>query len=181
MRSHRQIAKRLGRLLRKNLPNTNTVRVERSEIILGVFPSDLLLQFTERPKYGTVIINANPHTEGGSHWLSVHSRSKSSIAYCIDSSGLLLLVPNLQTYIRRNSTTGRRCRHWRGMSAGKYCCLLVIYVDGFYTPIQFPLDFRRRRWFGGSADRSDIRRRVRQRIAGTVGQCSSIFQKKLRN
>ena len=35
-----------------------------------VFPSDLLpLSIT---RTSTVIINADPHTEGGSHWLAVH-------------------------------------------------------------------------------------------------------------
>jgi len=46
---------------------------------LGGFPSDMLPRSVTQT--GTVIINADPHTEKGSHWLAVHFLPKSSSAY----------------------------------------------------------------------------------------------------
>ena len=37
---------------------------------LGVYPSDLLPGIVHRK--GTLIINADPHTKEGSHWLAIH-------------------------------------------------------------------------------------------------------------
>jgi len=58
-----------------------TLRNVRS--FLGVFPSDLLPQSVSQS--GTVIINADPHTEKGSHLLAVHFRPKSFSAYFFES------------------------------------------------------------------------------------------------
>ena len=58
-----------------------TLRIINS--FLDVYASDFLpLSIT---KTFTVIINADPHTEQGSHWLAVHFRPKSSGAYYFDS------------------------------------------------------------------------------------------------
>ena len=46
---------------------------------LGGFPSDMLPRSVTQT--GTVIINTDPHTEKGSHWLAVHFLPKSSSAY----------------------------------------------------------------------------------------------------
>jgi len=64
---------------------------------LDVFPSDLLPQSITQTN--TVIVHADPHTEGCSHWLGVHFRPKSSSAYYFDSYGILLLVRGIQVFI----------------------------------------------------------------------------------
>ena len=69
---------------------------------LGVFPSDLLPRSV--PQSCTVIINADPHTEKGSHWLAIHFRPKSSSTYYFDSYGIVPLVPDIQAFIRRKCT-----------------------------------------------------------------------------
>ena len=65
---------------------------------LGVYPSDLLLHSIAQP--GTVIINADPHTEKGSHWLAIHFERKASSAYYFDSYGISPLVPAIHAFLR---------------------------------------------------------------------------------
>jgi len=78
---------------------------------LHVFSSDLLPQSNTQTS-ATLIINSDPHTEGGSHWLAVHFRPKSSSAYYFDSYGIIPLVPDIQAFIKRNCTAwGHYRRH----------------------------------------------------------------------
>jgi len=90
---------------------------------------------------GTVIINADRHTENGSHWLAVHFRTKTLGAYYFDSYGFLPLVIDIQAFIRRNSTVSNyNKRKLQGLTSnvcGKYCCLFALYTDQGYTPQQF--------------------------------------------
>ena len=106
---------------------------------LGVYPSDLLPRSVTR--LGTVIINADPHTEKGSHWLAVHLRPKSSSAYYFDSYGIVPLVPAIQAFIRRNCITWdhnrRQMQSLTSNNCGKYCCLFALYMDRGFTPKQF--------------------------------------------
>ena len=114
-----------------------TLRNVRS--FLGVFLSDLLPQSVSQS--GTVIINADPHTEKGSHWLAVLFRPKSASAYYFDSYGFVPHVPNIHAFIRRNSTVSNyNKRQLQGLTnnvCGKYCCLFALYTDQGYTPQQF--------------------------------------------
>ena len=61
---------------------------------LDVFPSDLMPQSVKRTT--TVIVKADPHTEGSSHWLYVHFRPKCSSAYYFELYGIVSLVPSIQ-------------------------------------------------------------------------------------
>jgi len=49
---------------------------------LRIFPSDMLPRSVTQT--GTVIINADPHTEKVSQWVAVHFYPKSSSAYYFD-------------------------------------------------------------------------------------------------
>jgi len=53
-----------------NEPPQKLFTLKDVRLFLGVFPSDILLRSVTQT--GTVIINADPHTENGSHWLAVH-------------------------------------------------------------------------------------------------------------
>ena len=107
---------------------------------LGVFPSDLLPGHSIA-RSGTLIVNTDPHTESGSHWLTIHFQSKSHSSYYFDSYGLPPYIPSIQSFIRRN------CSVWdyntvrlQGLTSticGKYCCLIALYMDRGYTPKQF--------------------------------------------
>ena len=69
---------------------------------LDVYASDLLPSWIT--KICTDIANADYHTEGGSHWLAIHFRLKSSSAYYFDSYGIVPLVSDIQNFIRRKCT-----------------------------------------------------------------------------
>jgi len=147
---------------------------------LGVYPSDLLPRSVKL--LGTVIINADPYTEKGSHLLAVHLRLRSSSAYYFDSYGIVPLVPAIQAFIRRNCITWdhnrRQLQSLTSNNCGKYCCLFVLYMVRGLTPKQFVGLFD-----GGvqqaAADRwidlafaSEFGSQSRSR-SGQGGQCSS--------
>ena len=107
---------------------------------LGVFPSDLLPQHSIS-RSGTLIVNTDPHTENGSHWLAIHFQSRSHSSYYFDSYELPPFIPSIQSFIRSN------CSVWDYNSiqlqgptrtvCGKYCCLFPLYMNRGYTPKQF--------------------------------------------
>ena len=69
---------------------------------IGVFPSDLLPNSISRS--GSVIINTDPHTERGSHWLAIHFETRSSRAYYFDSYGIFPIIPTILDFLKRNCT-----------------------------------------------------------------------------
>ena len=113
--------------------------LEGCEIVLGSFPTDMLPRSVTQS--GLVIINADPHTEKGTHWLAVHCLSKSSSAYFFDSYGIVPLVPDVAAFIRRNCTVwDYNRRQLRGLTSnicGKYCCVFALYMDRGFTAKQF--------------------------------------------
>ena len=78
--------------------------------VLGVYPSDLL-PHSIHIQTGTVIINADPHTKEGSHWLAIHFEPKSSKAFYFDSYGQTPSDFNIQAFLRRNLFSGILSRH----------------------------------------------------------------------
>jgi len=106
---------------------------------LCVFPSDILPHLISRSD--TVIINAAPHTEKGSHWLAIHFEAKTSSAYYFDSYGISSLVPTIVAFLKRNCTVRfYNTVQLQGLTStvcGQYCCLFALYMDRGYTPKQF--------------------------------------------
>ena len=106
---------------------------------LDVYASHLLPRSIT--KTCTAIVNADPHTEGGSHWLAIHFCPKSSSAYYFDSYGIVLFVPDILAFIKRNCTTWdynkRQLQSLTSDVCGKYSCLFTLYMDRGYTPQQF--------------------------------------------
>jgi len=102
---------------------------------LDVYASDLL------PRSITKTCTADPHTEGGSHWLAVHFRPKSLYAYYFDSYGIVPFVPDILAFVTRNCTiwdhNKRTLQSLTSDVCGKYCCLFALYMDRGYTPQQF--------------------------------------------
>jgi len=92
------------------------------------FPSYLLPQSITRTS--TVIVNADPHTEGGSNWLALHFLPKSSSAYYFDTCGIVPLVPSIQAFIKRNCRTWnynrRQLQSLTTNVCRKYCCLFAL-------------------------------------------------------
>ena len=98
---------------------------------LGIFPSDMLPRFVTQS--GTVIIDADPHTENDSHCLAVHLLPKSSSACFFYSYGTVPHVRDIADFMRRNCTVRdynrRQLQGLRSNICGKYCCLFVLYMD----------------------------------------------------
>jgi hypothetical protein len=69
-----------------------------------MFPSDLLPRKIHAARTGTIIINADPHTEKGSHWLAVHIHKPSYSSYYFDSYGLTPFLPSIYAFLKRNNS-----------------------------------------------------------------------------
>ena len=102
---------------------------------LGVFPSNLLPHSISQS--GSVIINADPHTERGSHWLAIHFEPTSSSAYYFDSYGIFPIIPTIQEFLKLNCTVwDYNATQPYGLTStvcGQYCCLFALYMDRGYT------------------------------------------------
>ena len=104
---------------------------------LDVYASDLLPRSIT--KTCTAIVNADPLTEGGSHWLAVQFRPKSSYAYYFDSYGIVPFVPDIVAFVTRNFTWDHNKKTLQSLTSdvcGKYCCLFTLYIDRGHTPQQ---------------------------------------------
>jgi hypothetical protein len=108
---------------------------------LGVYPSHLIPHSIHQ-QTGTVIINTDPHTQQGTHWIAMHFQPKSSTAFYFDSygqpppSGL-----NILSFLKRNFTVWdyntTSLQGPRSVVCGYYCCLFALYMDEGYTSKQF--------------------------------------------
>jgi len=98
---------------------------------LDVYASNILPHSIT--KTCTAIVNADPHTEGGSYWLAIHFRPKSTYAYYFDTYGIVPFVPDILAFVTRNCTTwDRNKRSQQSVTSdvcGKYCCLFTLYMD----------------------------------------------------
>jgi hypothetical protein len=138
---------------------------------LGVFASDM---FPTHPiqRSGTVIVNTDPHTETGSHWLAIHIQSRFSRLCYLVSYGLPPYIPAIQSFINRN------CNVWdynmvqrQGSTitvCSKYCCLLALYTDRGYSPQYFAGHI-------GSPQSAD--RRVSELFKAEFGQLPRVLQR----
>jgi hypothetical protein len=108
---------------------------------LGVFPSDLIPSSVHRS--GTIIINTDPHTEKGSHWLAINFTPKSQRAFYFDSYGLPPppSLPSIRSLLRHSATIcDYNTTQLQGPTSsvcGHYCCLFALYMNRGYTPQQF--------------------------------------------
>jgi len=144
---------------------------------LDVYASDLLPHTVT--KTCTVIVNADPHTKGGSQWLTVHLRPKSSYAYYFDSYGIVPFVPDIVDFVQRNSTTwDRNKRQLQSLTSdvcGKYCCLFALYMDRGDSPQQFVA------LFGTPADRQmemlTVEFGVKFLVAAGVNDVAAVYKR----
>jgi hypothetical protein len=72
---------------------------------LDVFPYDLLPSSHSILKPCTLIVNADPNAQGGSHRLFILLTPCSSSAEYFDAYGIVPLVPSIQAFLKRNCTT----------------------------------------------------------------------------
>ena len=92
-----------------------------------------MLPHSIQQQAGTVIINSDPHTKDGSHWLAFHFEPKSSKAFYFDSYGHPPYNPHTQAFIRRNCTVwDYNTIQLQGPTIlvyGKYFCLFALFMD----------------------------------------------------
>jgi hypothetical protein len=106
---------------------------------LGVFASDFIPHSVTRA--GCLIVNTDPHTEKGTHWLAIQIQPKSYSSFFFDSYGISPMITTIQSFLKRNSVI---CEYNKvplqsltSDVCGKYCCLFALYMDRGYTPKQF--------------------------------------------
>jgi hypothetical protein len=115
------------------------------KLFLGVFPSGLLPHSITQP--GTFIVNTDPHTKRGSHWLAVNFQPKSYSGNYFDSYGLAPYISSIKEFLKRTCNVSEYNKtQLQGMSStvcGKYCCIFALYTDRGYTPKHFLSLFER--------------------------------------
>jgi len=104
---------------------------------LGDYPSDLLPHSIQK-QGGTVIINTDPHTKDGTHWVAIHFEHKSSNAFYFDSYGHPPYNSHIQAFTRRYSTVldynTIQLQGPTSIVCGKYYCLFALFMDRRFTP-----------------------------------------------
>ena len=107
---------------------------------LGVFISDPLPQ-QPIARSSTLIVNTDPYTESGSHWLTIHLQSRSHIYFFFDIYGLPPFIPSIQSFINRNIILRNyntvQLQGPTSTFCGKYRCLFAMYMDRGYKRRQF--------------------------------------------
>jgi hypothetical protein len=90
---------------------------------------------------GSLIINTDPHTEKGTHWLAIQIQPISYSSFFFDSYGFQPIIPTIQTFLRGNRIVNKynkvRLQGLFSDVCGKYCCLFALYMDRGYTTKQF--------------------------------------------
>ena len=108
---------------------------------LGVYPSDILPSPPSLTRSATLIVNTDPHTANGTHWLAIHLQPRSYSGYFFDSYGLPPHLPSILTLLRRACSVWEyNTTHLQGLTStfcDKYCCLFALYMDRGYSPKQF--------------------------------------------
>jgi hypothetical protein len=108
---------------------------------LGDYPSDLLPHSIHQ-QTGTVMLNTDPHTQAGTHWLTIHFQTSSSTAFFFDSYGQPPpSALNILSFLKRNYTLWNynttALQGPTSVVCGYYCCLFTLNMDEGYTPKQF--------------------------------------------
>jgi len=100
---------------------------------LGVFLSDKLPRFIKPP---STVINADAHTQTGSHRLAIRLEPRSSTAFYFDSYGLPL-IHDIETFLRCNCTVlDYNTIVLQGplsMVCDEYCRVFALYMNRGYT------------------------------------------------
>jgi hypothetical protein len=117
---------------------------ERRNFVPGRLSYDILPP-PSATRAATHIVNSDPHTSQGSHWLAILLQPRSYSDYFFDSYGLPPLIPNITDFLSRTCTVcDYNSKQLHGLTStvcGKYCCLFALYVDRGYRPKRFVVLF----------------------------------------
>ena len=109
----------------------------------GVFPSDQLPYNAPLPL--NIIVNTDPSTKPGQHWVCVSINSR-GLGYYFDSFGLPPLVKDIFDFINARSTEGwsynkRIIQDVTSITCGNYCVLYIIFKCNDLTIEDFLSEF----------------------------------------
>jgi hypothetical protein len=90
-------------LIIKNGHLSNIIYTAQCPLLLSVYPSEIL-PLNKTNETGTIILNADPQTEDGSHWLAIHIEPRCSTSFHFDSYCLPPFVAAIQSFLRRTCT-----------------------------------------------------------------------------
>ena len=101
-----------------------------------MYPSDILPPLITRS--APLIVNTDPHTSKGTHWLAVRLQPRSHSGYFFDF--LSRLNPDILTFFRRACSVWEynttQLQGWTNTVCGEYFCLFALYMVRGYTPKQ---------------------------------------------
>ena len=78
--------------------------LKTKQVFRGVFASNALPTFLSQGQTHALVINFDTNDKPGSHWIGVFVRSSGSCVY-FDPLGLPPMIPTIQRFIKRNSTS----------------------------------------------------------------------------
>lgn len=102
---------------------------QRQNIFKGVFACDSLPNKFSLP--AIFVINLSPHTEGGSHWVSVYI-AVNRVAYYFDSFGFpvknIYIARFLKKHAIRTTYNKKQLQHITSNKCGRFCCAFAIAI-----------------------------------------------------
>lgn len=102
---------------------------QNCKIFKGVFPCDSLPSQFSLP--AIFVINLSPHTEAGSHWVTVYITADRS-AFYFDSFGLPIKNTYIWRFIKRHASqiiyNKKQLQHIVSNKCGRFCCVFAIAV-----------------------------------------------------
>lgn len=119
----------IERVLRRNPLTRGSFR--------GVFASDILPNYNVKP--GVYIINFDPLSKPGIHWIAVHVIDSQHVEY-FDSYAIQPFVPNILIFLSKFSslrTNPTRLQNYKSDLCGEYCCLYTLFKSTKRSLSQF--------------------------------------------
>lgn len=102
---------------------------QRQNIFKGVYACDSLPNQFSLP--AIFVINLSPHTEGGSHWVSIYI-SVNRIAFYFDSFGLPVRNSYIAQFLKKHAIrvtyNKTQLQHITSTKCGKFCCAFAIAI-----------------------------------------------------
>lgn len=102
---------------------------QKNSMFKGVFPCDSIPKKFTLP--AIFVINLSPHTESGSHWVSVYI-SSSRFGYYFDSFGLPIrnryILHFLKKHARRIDHNKKQLQHITSIKCGQFCCAFAVTI-----------------------------------------------------
>lgn len=111
-----------------SLEITNILKADRftAGIFQGVYPSDRLPNVVKYPS--AYIINTDPHSKPGTHWVHVHFVN-STFGFYFDSFGRPPEIAGIVNFLKRNVKhcyyTSISLQHELSTVCGHYCCVVM--------------------------------------------------------